>query len=123
MGAKTPLDRATQEMTEWPKSIRDPHRRVLSPEEELRYAEETTMPSDDPAYWMLFDGVESVPEKGIYRETCYICRDPDFARMGMPLCYACSKCGGHVAADDSVCDDCGYDQMNDAPIEGEYESK
>ena len=88
-----------------------PNRKVLSPEEELRYAMETTMSSDDAAYRMLFDGFESVPVKDIYREECYICRDPDYARMGLPLCYKCTKCGGHVAADDTICDDCGYDQM------------
>ena len=29
--------------------------------------------------------------------------------MGLPLCRKCPKCDGHTAADDSVCDDCGYD--------------
>jgi hypothetical protein len=96
-----------------------PNKKVLSPEEKLRYAEETTMSPGDPAYWMLFDGRESAPDKTVYREYCYICRDPDFARMGLPLCRRCVKCGGHVAADDSRCDDCGYDQMME--LEGEYE--
>jgi hypothetical protein len=100
----------------------DPNRKILSPEEQLRYALETTMSSDDPAYWMLFDGYESVPDKTVYRGNCYICRDPDFARMGLPLCYGCSKCGGHVAADDTICDDCGYDQLDDIEKDNEEAS-
>jgi len=66
------------------------------------------MKPDDPAYWMLFDGVESTPV--IYREGCYICEDPEFAQMGLPLCRRCPKCDGHIPADSSVCDDCGFDQ-------------
>ena len=27
----------------------------------------------------------------------------------------CPKCGGHVAADDCVCDDCGADQTPEGP--------
>jgi hypothetical protein len=45
----------------------------------------------------------------VYKVGCYICEDPSFARMGLPLCRPCAKCGGHVAADDTVCDDCGHD--------------
>jgi hypothetical protein len=51
----------------------------------------------------------------VYDETCYICRDPDFARMGLPLCRACDECKkagrglGHVAADDVKCTVCGWD--------------
>lgn len=70
----------------------------------------TQMQSDDPAYWMLSSGPRSTPT--VYREGCYICEDPEFAQMGLPLCFPCALCGGHVAADDSVCDDCGADQMN-----------
>jgi len=64
------------------------------------------MKPDDPAYWMLFDGVTTTPV--VYSPDCYICNDPEFAQMGLPLCRKCS-CGGHIAADDSVCDDCEQD--------------
>lgn len=47
----------------------------------------------------------------VYSDECYICRDPEFAMYGLPLCRACPFCGGHVAADDSVCDVCGRDEM------------
>jgi len=63
------------------------------------------MKSDDPCYWMLFDGVETVPV--VHKWDCYICRDPEFAQMGLPLCRACPVCGGHIAADDTRCDTCG----------------
>lgn len=66
------------------------------------------MKSNDPAYWMLFDGIETTPV--VYSESCYICNDPEFARMGLPLCRKCPVCGGHIAADDSRCDDCGLDE-------------
>jgi len=68
----------------------------------------TKMKPGDPAYWMLFDGVETTPV--VYSEDCYICNDDEYARMGLPLCRKCPKCGGHIPADDSVCDDCGYDE-------------
>ena len=42
--------------------------------------------------------------KTVYNPNCYICTDGDFSRMGLPLCYACLICGGHVAADEVVCD-------------------
>jgi len=92
------------------------------------------MKKDDPAYWMLEKGLaERAREKteaqyhdpystekktteekwctstDVYSDRCYICRDPEYALMGLPLCYACHKCKGHVAADDSVCDECGHD--------------
>ena len=67
------------------------------------------MKPSDPAYWMLLDGVETKPV--VHSDTCYICRDPEFAQMGMPLCRACPACGGHVAADDTVCDGCGLDEQ------------
>lgn len=67
-----------------------------------------TKPSD-PAYSLLLDSHTSIPVPGLYRSHCYICRDPEFAQMGLPLCYACSACGGHVAADETVCEDCGTD--------------
>jgi hypothetical protein len=56
---------------------------------------------------MLLDDFTSTPV--IYRAGCFICEDWEFAQMGLPLCYPCKKCGGHVAADSSRCDDCGYD--------------
>jgi len=64
---------------------------------------------DDPAYFLLTDGHTSTPVEGLYRATCYICRDPEFAQMGLPLCYACHVCGGHVPADDTICEN-GHDQ-------------
>lgn len=45
----------------------------------------------------------------VYSETCYICNDPDFRTYGLPLCYPCQKCGGHIAADETTCDACGFD--------------
>lgn len=67
----------------------------------------------DPAYWMLEDGLKDPSKRTVatvYKSGCYICEDPEFSLMGLSLCYPCSKCGGHVAADDSVCDVCGHDQ-------------
>lgn len=64
-----------------------------------------TRPSD-PAYVLLLDGHTSTPE--VFRANCYICTDPEFAQMGMPLCKLCEVCKtGHVPADDEECDDCG----------------
>lgn len=66
-----------------------------------------TQPTD-PAYALLLDDHVSVPT--VYRDNCYICRDPEFAQMGLPLCKFCPVCKtGHVAADDTECDDCGAD--------------
>jgi len=70
------------------------------------------MKPSDPAYWMLEDDFTTAPT--VYLESCYICRDPEFAQMGLPLCYAC-KCGGHVPADDTVCSDCGFDNLPEYP--------
>ena len=72
----------------------------------------------DPAYWMLLDDFTSTPR--VHRDGCYICEDPEFAQMGLPLCRLCPKCvgleigTGHIPADDSVCDDCGYDELEEA---------
>ena len=63
------------------------------------------MKPTDKAYWMLLDDFTSTPT--VYRAGCYICEDPEFAQMGLPLCFACDECGGHVPADDVECDDCG----------------
>ena len=65
----------------------------------------TKMKPGDPASWMLFDGVETVPV--VQRPGCYICEDPGYSRMGLPLCRKCLVCDGHIAADDSRCDNCG----------------
>jgi len=65
----------------------------------------------------LFGGLpviapEDCAEPGACSDDCYICRDQDFAARGLPLCRACPACGGHIAADDSVCDDCGLDDSD-----------
>jgi hypothetical protein len=68
---------------------------------------------DDPAYWMLDQGLRDKSKRStttVFKVGCYICEDPEFSLMGLPLCYPCNKCGG-VAADDSVCDECGKDQI------------
>jgi hypothetical protein len=65
------------------------------------------MKPTDPAYWMLLDEYTTTPT--IFKKGCYICEDPEFAQMGLPLCYPCKACGGHVAADDPVCDDCEHE--------------
>lgn len=67
------------------------------------------MKASDPAYWMLAAPFFSTPDPSIYSENCYICRDPEFAQMGLPLCYPCPFCQGHVPADDTVCSDCDED--------------
>lgn len=71
---------------------------------------------EDPAFALLHDGPTTDPE--VYRRGCFICEDPEFARMGLPLCRACPTCSandaepgsGHIAADDSVCDVCHRDE-------------
>ena len=67
------------------------------------------MPVDDPCYWMLEDGHETRPTT--HNPNCYTCRDPEYAQMGLPLCRRCPVCGGHVAADDTRCDDCGANEQ------------
>jgi hypothetical protein len=74
------------------------------------------MSKNDPAYWMLERGLKDPSKRSkttVYREGCYICEDAEFSLMGLPLCYPCNKCGGHVAADDSRCDVCGKDQQEE----------
>jgi hypothetical protein len=67
----------------------------------------------DPAFFMLLDGHTTTPV--VHRDGCYICEDPEFAAMGLPLCYPCPAClrngagMGHIAADDTACDECGYE--------------
>lgn len=70
----------------------------------------------DPCYWMLEEGLADPSKRSktdVYRAGCYICEDPEFSLMGLPLCYACPKCKGHVAADDTRCDGCGHDCQHD----------
>jgi hypothetical protein len=67
----------------------------------------------DPAHFMLFDGHTTTPV--VDDEDCYICQDPEFAQMGMPLCSFCPGClrtgerFGHIPADDTVCTVCGFE--------------
>lgn len=74
----------------------------------------------DPAFRLLLDDFTSehapgVQEIGLERG-CYICQDPEFAQMGLPLCRKCPECvrqgrgPGHIPADDSVCDECGHEE-------------
>jgi hypothetical protein len=83
--------------------------------DEPLYYSPNPLPLGDPAYWMLEKGLRDEswrtpthPE--IYKETCYICIDPEFALMGLPVCKPCPvlidgvPCGAHWAADDSECD-------------------
>ena len=69
------------------------------------------LPDDDPCQFMLHDDFVTIPK--FKRAGCYICEDPEFAQMGLPLCYVCKWCQGHVAADDTVCDDCGKYQREE----------
>lgn len=71
------------------------------------------MKKSDPAYWMLEEGLSGkrkIKKPEVYSENCYICTDPEFALMGLPLCRKCPICGGHVAADDYMCDN-GHNEM------------
>ena len=69
----------------------------------------TITQAGDPAMQLLEDpNVYSIPNDSIYKDNCYICVDPEFAAMGLPLCYPCPVCGKHFAADDCVCED-GHD--------------
>jgi hypothetical protein len=62
--------------------------------------------SDDPAHFLLTDGHTTTPT--VHNPSCYICRDPEFAQMGLPLCYPCPVCKAHTPADDPTCDN-GHD--------------
>ena len=69
----------------------------------------TVTQPEDPAQVLLQNpDIYSVPNDDIFDPSCYICVDPEFAAMGLPLCYPCPKCGGHIAADDGDCGACGY---------------
>lgn len=70
---------------------------------------------NDPAITLLLEGRRDPSKRStpvIHQKGCYICEDPDFALMGLPLCYRCDTCGGHVPADDEVCTDCGANQRD-----------
>lgn len=65
---------------------------ITRPMPEVKLATQDT----DPAAWMLHDGKTSrhapgVQEIGLERG-CYICADPEFAQMGLPLCRPCPEC-------------------------------
>jgi NAD-dependent dihydropyrimidine dehydrogenase PreA subunit len=85
----------------------------------------TVTQPDDPAYALLSGGHTTTPV--VHSDTCYICEDPEFARMGLPLCRKCPECKaaergeGHIPADDSTCTVCGYDAQ--AAWEAEQEAK
>ena len=71
------------------------------------------LPPDDPCQWMLQQGIKDPTKRSVstvYDPDCYICRDPEFALMGLPLCYPCQFCGEHVPADDPRCSGCWKDQ-------------
>lgn len=87
-----------------------------------------TQPSD-PASALLRGGHRSVPK--VHSDSCYICEDPEFAAMGLPLCRPCPMCAanavlmgqqpghyGHVPADDTTCTVCGYDGEYDDHMGG-----
>lgn len=86
------------------------------------YGDWLDMPREDltPFEQMLYDD-DYTTSTDVYDPRCYICRDPDFAKMGLPLCRRCPKCVkesggkelGHIAADDTVCTVCGYDEMDE----------
>lgn len=80
------------------------------------------MDKSDPAYWMLERGLKDPSKRTVttvYDKDCYICRDPEFAMMGLPLCYPCPTCDGHVPADDTVCTECGKDAQDHGPDDPE----
>lgn len=66
----------------------------------------TVTTPDDPAQALLRDDFTTTPT--VYWPYCYICNDPEFAQMGLPLCKPCPDCpDGHVPADDVECSNCG----------------
>lgn len=57
-------------------------------------------------------GLEPV---GVFDPDCYICKDPEFELLGLPLCRYCPVCAmkgspGHIPADDTRCSVCGFDE-------------
>ena len=78
----------------------------------------TVTKASDPATILLNVGYRSTPT--VYQSGCYICEDPEFAHMGLPLCKPCPRFRlhgnrhgvhdpGHVPADDVECTACGFD--------------
>lgn len=73
------------------------------------------MKPGDPAYYLLTDDFTTTPT--VHDPNCYICNDPEFAQMGLPLCKPCQQCSakqdgkeaGHIPADDVICTVCGFD--------------
>ena len=48
------------------------------------------MQPTDPAYFLLEQGRKNPELRSkptVYKKGCYICEDPEFAMMGLPLCY------------------------------------
>ena len=86
---------------------------------EMTYQHPTPRMGDrphDPAFYLLTDAYVTTPK--VLREDCYICRDMEYARMGLTLCSLCCVCysegqEGHIAADEGECDDCGHEQCGD----------
>lgn len=82
----------------------------------------------DPCYFMLENGRKEKSETPnefdwrskpvVFKEGCYICEDEEFSLMGLPLCRDCPKCQGHISADGTVCDDCGFDERESLLNEG-----
>jgi hypothetical protein len=73
------------------------------------------MKPEDPAYFLLDEGLHDPTKRSrttVYKAGCYICDDPEFSLMGLPLCFPCPACGGHIAADDSICEKCGADAQD-----------
>jgi len=44
----------------------------------------------DPAFALLLDGFTTTPV--VHQDGCYICEDPEYAQMGLPLCRPCPEC-------------------------------
>lgn len=90
----------------------------------LGTTESRQMHPSDPAYWMLKDDRTTVAK--VHDPGCYICRDPEFAQMGLPLCKPCPSCtaregteAGHVPADDTDCTVCGASDEFDEYMKGQ----
>lgn len=84
------------------------HARWIPEFKEVNGVTITVTQPEDPAYALLLDDFTST-DHGVFNDKCYICLDPEFKQMGLPLCYKCEACGGHVPADDTICTDCDAD--------------
>lgn len=96
---------------------RDPKTKIWWRRGEFGMPVTVTQPND-PARALLLDGHTSTTDAPASKK-CYICNDPEFSRMGLPLCRKCPACGGHIAADDAVCDVCGLDDSAFYQVESE----